>query len=227
MLSFERGELLYENALAGAKDVADWIAEGQPVMSFPQGCMRLENGLSPEAGQAANYLFWCPQVFPADICVSWTFKPLREPGLAMFWIAAVGREGKDLFDPSLARRTGEYRQYHSGDINAYHISYFRRKNPDERRFTTCNMRKSHGFHLVCQGADPLPSVAEVDQPYRLQVVKLGPTVQFSIDNLRIFTFTDDGETYGPVLGGGRIGFRQMAPLIAEYADLKVHAVKAV
>jgi hypothetical protein len=27
-----------------------------------------------------------------------------------------------------------------------------------------------------------------------------------------------------VLGGGKIGFRQMAGLIAEYADLRVHAV---
>ncbi len=40
---------------------------------------------------------------------------------------------KTLFDPSLAPRAGEYNQYHHGDINAYHLSYFRRKQPDERR----------------------------------------------------------------------------------------------
>ena len=221
-----KGSLLYENPLANASDVADWIAEGEPVMSFPQGCLRLENGMDPAAGQAANYLFWCPQVFPADIAVSWTFKPIREPGLAMFWLSAAGRNGEDLFDPSLARRTGEYRQYHSGDINAYHASYFRRKNPDERRFHTCNLRKSHGFHLVCLGPDPIPSVPDVTEPYRIEVVKRGPRIRFLVDDLLIYDWTDDGSSYGPVLGEGRIGFRQMAPLIAEYADLRVHAVEA-
>ena len=218
-------ELLYSNPLAGPGDVADFIAEGEPVTSFPQGCLRLENGRHPGEGQAANYLFWCPVVFPADIAVSWRFRPLREPGLAMFWLSAAGRGGEDLFDRSLAPRSGEYRQYHSGDINAYHVSYFRRKHPDERRFTTCNMRKSRGFHLVCQGADPMPGVADVDEPYRLTVVKCAGRIRLTIDDLPIFDWQDDGRSFGPVLGGGRIGFRQMAPLIAEYADLTVHAVE--
>ena len=29
------------------------------------------------------------------------------------------------------------------------------------------------------------------------------------------------------LGGGKVGFRQMAPLIAEYANLQVHTVEQV
>jgi hypothetical protein len=225
MSEIVRGDLLYDNALASDADLRDWIAEGQPVMSFPQGCLRLENGLDASRGQAANYLLWCPQQFPADIIVSWLFKPIREPGLAMFWLAAAGRNGEDLFDPKLAPRSGEYRQYHGGDINAYHASYFRRKNPDERRFQTCNLRKSHGFHLVCQGADPLPSVPDVTEPYRIELAKCGPRIRLTIDDLPIFDWTDDGRTYGPLLGGGRIGMRQMAPLIAEYADLKVWAAE--
>jgi hypothetical protein len=32
---------------------------------------------------------------------------------------------------------------------------------------------------------------------------------------------------GALLGGGKIDFRQMAPLIAEYANLEVHAVEKV
>lgn len=167
-----------------------------------------------------------PGGLPGDIVASWSFKPIREPGLAMFWLCAAGRHGEDLFDPALAERTGEYRQYFKGDINAYHVSYFRRKNPeDERRFHTCNMRKSYGFHLVCQGGDPIPSVPDVIDPYRITVAKLGGRVQLKIDDLVVFDWLDDGETYGPVHPGGRIGFRQMAPLIAEYADLKVHAAR--
>jgi len=152
-------ELLYRNPLGGEADVRDFIREGQPVMSFPNGVLRLANGMAAVLGQTANYLLWCPQKFPGDIAFSFDFQPLEEPGLAMVWFCANGRNGRDLFDQSLAPRWGEYRQYHSGDINAYHASFFRRKNPvGERDFHTCNLRKSHGFHLVCQGADPLPDV---------------------------------------------------------------------
>lgn len=42
--------------------------------------------------------------------------------------------------------------------------------------------------------------------------------------LALCDWTDDGSTDGPVLGGGRIGFRQMTPMIAEYANLRVHQV---
>lgn len=223
---FKTKDLLYENPLAKPEDVADFVAEGSPVISFPMGAMRLENGMSADQGQAANYLFWCPEIFPPDFVATWQFKPIREPGLAMFWMSAAGRNGEDLFDPSLAKREGNYRQYHSGDINGYHVSYFRRKQEDERQFHTCNMRKSHGFHLVCQGADPIPDVSDVEAFYKIQVVKCRGRIVFSINDLVTFDWQDDGETYGPVLGDGRIGFRQMAPLIAEYKDLKIHAVES-
>jgi hypothetical protein len=219
------GETLYRNPLADAADLRDFIREGQPVMSFPNGALRLANGMLADAGQKANYLLWCPQKFPADIAISFDFQPLEEPGLAMLWFCANGRDGKDLFDKSLALRSGEYRQYHSGDINGYHASFFRRKNPKgERDFHTCNLRKSHGFHLVCQGADPLPDVPDATRRYRVQLVKCAGRIRFSIDDLLIYDWLDDGVTYGPVLGEGYMGFRQMAPLVAEYANLEVRSV---
>lgn len=216
---------IYTNPLGSESDIEGFIMEGQCCTSFPKGALRLENALDPSLGQASNFLFWCPQVFPANLCIRWDFMPLREPGLAMLWFAATGKEGKDLFDPSLAKREGNYRQYHSGDINGYHISYFRRKQTDERLFHTCNMRKSHGFHLVCQGADPIPSVPDIEEPFRMEVIHFEGCVRLAINDLPIFTWQDDGHSYGPRLSGGRIGFRQMSPLIAEYANLTVHAVE--
>ena len=131
-----------------------------------------------------------------------------------------------LLSSDLAPRTGPYDQYHSGDINALHVSYFRRKHPRERTFTTCNLRKSHGFHLVAQGADPLPGIADMKASYRISLLKSGPHVRFAIDGLECFRWVDDGQATGAVLAGGKIGFRQMTPLIAEYANLTVHALKA-
>jgi hypothetical protein len=83
MQHFNCGQRIYANQLARPDDIARWRLEGQPVMSFPQGALRLENGLADEQGQAANYLLWCPEVFPANICARWQFRPLAEPGLAM------------------------------------------------------------------------------------------------------------------------------------------------
>ena len=168
MPRFKATKTLYQNPLSSEADVADWIREGQPIVEFPDGKLQLSNGIDPSHGQAANYLFWAPPVVEGSFRATWKFRPLEEPGLAMFWFCATGRNGEDLFDPALAKREGNYRQYHSGDINAYHLSYFRRKHPTERAFHTANMRKSHGFHLVCQGADPIPSVEDVQDDFSIE-----------------------------------------------------------
>ncbi|SDC23954.1 protein of unknown function [Paenibacillus sp. UNCCL117] len=221
----ENLKLLYHNPLASAEDTAGFRQEGEAAVSFPLGRMRLESKLSPEQGQRSNFVYWCPETFPADVLVEWEFWPIREPGLAILFFAARGREGQDVLDGALAKRTGEYELYHHGDIDAFHVSYFRRMWPSERSFHTCNLRKSYGFHLVAQGADPIPGIADAAGPYRLSLRKQGGNVRFCVNRLPIFDWTDDGLSYGPLLGGGAIGFRQMAPLIAEYANLKVYALR--
>ncbi|RIX49254.1 DUF1961 family protein [Paenibacillus nanensis] len=223
----ELGELLYRNPLAHEEDVKAFVMEGDGAVSFPLGRMRLESRRDPQEGQAANIVYWCHETFPDDIVIRWKFWPIRQPGLCILFFSAAGRGGEDLFDPALQPRTGIYEQYHHGDINAYHLSYFRKSYASERRFQTCNLRKSYGFHLTAQGADPIPSIADCDPPYRMQVVKSGPHIRFYIDDLLLFHFVDDGATYGPVLDGGKIGFRQMAPLIAEYSDFEVYQRKSM
>lgn len=221
---YELGEPIYTNPLACPEDIASFRLEGQAVITFPRGRMRMENALASNLGQKANYVLWCEKDFPSDVCIEWDFMPIREPGLCILFFSAMGKNGEDLFDPALQVRTGEYPLYHHGDINAFHVSYFRRKEPDERAFHTCNLRKSYGFHLVAQGGDPMPDADECTQPYRMALIKKGPVVSFYCNELEIFRFVDDGQTYGPTLGGGKIGFRQLAPLIAEYANLAVYAI---
>lgn len=222
--TYQIGELIYRNPLASEHDVENFRLEGQAKVTFPNGRMRLENVLDPSEGQRSNFVFWCPDDFPTDVAVSWNVWPLREPGLCMLFFSAQGRNGEEIFDPALAERTGEYHQYHHGDINAFHVSYFRRKLREERAFHECNLRKSYGFDLVISGADPIPNVEDTDPPYRLLLVKCGNHISFSINELQIFSWHDDGKRYGPPLGGGRLGFRQMAPLIAEYDNFEVYNV---
>lgn len=218
-----RSEVIYRNPLATPADVESFRLEGDARMTFPQGRLRMENARDPSEGQAANFVFWCPQEFPDHIRISWKFWPIRSPGLSILFFAARARNGGGIFDAGLTERRGEYRQYHSGDIDALHVSYFRRSRASERAFSTCNLRKSHGFHLVAQGADPIPAIPDAIPPYEIVLLKSGPHVRFAINDLPIFAWRDDGST-GPPLAGGRIGFRQMAPLIAEYDELTVETI---
>lgn len=217
-------KLIYENPLSSEEDIKGFVLEGSAKLSFPEGKLRLENAISATQGQKANYVLWCPVDFPSDLRVEWSFQPLTEPGLAILFFAAKGRNGEDIFDGALTKRTGEYVQYHHGDIDAFHVSYFRRKEPDERALHTCNLRKSYGFYLVSQGGDPIPDADECEKMYKLALEKKGNLVRFLVEEVEVFRYEDDGETYGPLLGGGKIGFRQLAPMIAEYADLKVYAL---
>ena len=223
-LNHARGALIYENALSSPEAMEDFMLEGKALIGFPDGRLRLENAESAQLGQKANYVLWCKKEFPADFLLEIDFRPVREPGLAMLFFAASGRGGRDLFDPSLAPRTGEYIQYHHGDIDAFHLSFFRRKEKDERAFHTCNLRKSYGFYLVAQGADPIPDVADAEGFYALSLLKKGADIQFAINDLEVLFFHDDGAQFGPLLGGGRVGLRQLAPMIGEYANLRVYTV---
>lgn len=228
-MEYETTDLLYENPLAEPSDIEEFVLEGEAVSTFPRGRLRLESVHGPDEADVPHFVFWCPEEFPDDIEISWEFWPVAEPGLCMLFFAAKGRNGEDVLDPRLDERTGDYPEYHSGDIDALHASYYRRNFHGEpwaeREFQTINLRKSHGFHLVAEGGDPMPNVRDAEPPYPIRVVKSGPNVAFYVGDLEVFHWTDDGDSTGPVLGDGKIGFRQMSPFVGEYADLTVRRVE--
>ncbi len=213
-------KIIYTNPLMQPTDISNWKAEGEIKVTFEEGLI-LENGAPEELGDYAHFTYWLPEKFPSNIKIKWKFLPIREPGLCMTFFSALGKNKESIFDPQLNKRNGYYPQYHSGDINAYHISYFRHKYPSELAFRTCNLRKSSGFHFITQGGDPLPPAEEALDFYEIQIEKYGGKISFSINNLLIFEWQDDGEAFGPVLEEGFIGFRQMAPMKAKYRNLVI------
>ncbi|MGF6833530.1 hypothetical protein QF015_001699 [Paenarthrobacter sp. TE4293] len=231
--------MILSNPLRGPADVAGWVAEGpvqfgtHPLETHDDGgpafggngtsALVLSGSLDAEEhGDHAHWTLWYPEEIPDRVRITWEFLPLEEPGLAMVFFSARGQGDEDLFSPSLAPRTGYYPQYHSGDIDALHISYFRHKYASERAFRTCNLRKSAGFELVAQGADPLPPTEDADGFYRMEVVKDGPKVTFSINELPLFAWTDPAPE---PLRGGYFGIRQMAPLRAAYRNLSISSLQ--
>ena len=214
-------KLLYRNTFNGTDALAGWTAEGPVVANISNNTLELRG-----AGRPDDYfVYWLPEVFPDRIRISWEFSPTEEPGLAMFFFGATAVDGGSIFDPSLKPRNGSYPQYHSSDIRMLHASYFRRRWPEERTFHLANLRKSPGFNLVAQGADPLPAVEDVKGAfYKVEVVKDKREARFLINRLEIFSFDDTKTETGPVVRGGRIALRQMQPLVAKYRNLEVWAL---
>ena len=46
-----------------------------------------------------------------------------------------------------------------------------------------------------QGADPIPSVADVKGPYRMKLFKWGSEILFVMNDLTIFHWVDDGKLW--------------------------------
>lgn len=216
-------DLIYRNPLAGPEDVKDFKLEGEARIDFDLGRMRLRNALSPEQGQASNFVYWCPEVFPDSVEISWKFWPMEEPGLCILFFAARGllAGGGDahVLDSRLKKRVGIYDQYTQSDVSALQIAYFRRRWPEERAFHLSNLRRAPGFELLAQGPDPLPDVKDATPPYRIRLQKRPRSVTFLINDLPVVSWT--AKSREDVPGSGSIGFRQMAPLIAAYSDLEV------
>lgn len=213
--------LLYRNTFSNSSSIANWVPEGPLNATISNSILTLSG-----AGNLDEYfVYWLPEIFPDRIRITWDFQPIAEPGLAMIFFGATSNAGGSIFDPEVTKRNGSYTQYHSGDIKVLHAAYFRRRWPDERVFHVANLRKSPGFHLVAQGADPLPDVGDVRGAfYKIEVVKDGKSVKFLMNGLLVFEFEDkEGET-GTIVKGGRIGFRQMQPLVARYRNLEVWAL---
>ena len=211
-------QLLYQNNFNSSDDIADWIPEGPVNANISDNTLEL----SGAGGTDDHFVFWIPKTFPDRIRITWEFSPVQEPGLAMLFFGATSLAGGSIFDNGLAPRNGSYPQYHSGDIRTLHASYFRRRWPEERAFHQANLRKSPGFHLVAQGADPLPPVADANGAfYKVEVIKDNRDVRFYINGLLLFSWEDLDDSTGPVISGGYIGFRQMSPLVGRYRNLEV------
>ena len=218
---------IYQNPLSSPQDTKSFVLEGSADVSFPEGRMRLSSVLDPSLGQAANYVYWCDEAFPSDVLIEWEFTPIDPVGLCIMFFSSTNRQGGCVFDVEKPR-TGRYEQYYNGEINAFHVSYFRtnavRDAQRGEKLRLCNLRKSHGFHMAAQGGDPIPEFDLILPPYppfKISVLKHGPDVAFYVQGILSFWYHDDGVTHGALLGGGRVGFRQMSPMTGEYANLVV------
>lgn len=218
--------LIYSNRLAGA-DAAiagrEWRMEGGGRPEWRADALRLvPSHYTERASDVGSHhqVFWLDRDLPADLAVEWDFRaPATNDcpnGLAIVFFCARGRKGEDIFDPGLAPRDGTFRNYHSGELDCYHISYFAGGRG------TANLRKNFGFHLIQERPD-LVAAAPRETWRHLQLIRFGARIQLRVDGHPCIDWVDDGSTGGPRLAGGKLGFRQMNDLRwGDYANLRIY-----
>ncbi|MBI1286160.1 MAG: DUF1961 family protein [Flavobacteriales bacterium] len=210
----EKGALVYANSFTQRDSLNDWVMEGAGVVATDSSGMTM---YSPD--EAGHHVFWCPQELPARFVAEWDVRNLHpEAGLCIVFFAAKGRHGEDIFDPQLTKRTGIFRQYTKGDIDNYHISYYA-NTPTQKDRPHSHLRKNHGFKKVQAGELGIPPDSE--EVHHIRLVKDQGHITMSVDGRMIIDWTDDGKTFGEVLGSGKLGFRQMKWTRMVYRNLRV------
>lgn len=209
---------VYQTGFDDQSVLKEWRLEGGKRVSVAQGKLVLES----EPGQRDNHLVcWLTKEMPAEYLLEFTVRPQnRKEGLNIVFFSTRGARGENIFDPALKPRNGVFKQYHSSDLNGYHISYW----AGDRG--TANVRKNTGFKLVATGPDRVRDApADVFQVVR--IYQRGGTIRLMVDDLISVAFDDDARAHGPVWNhGGWIGLRQMGHTVrCEYDSLKVYPVK--
>jgi acetyl esterase len=215
---------IYETSFESADVLKEWRLEGGKQMSIADGRLILESDPAKKGkdGKCIDHLVcWLLKELPADFLIEFTVRPTnRKEGLNIVFFSTRGLKGESIFDPNLKPRDGTYKQYHSGELNGYHISYWAAGRG------TANLRKSKGFHLVAEGKDLIcDAPAHVFQTVR--VYKRGGTIRLTIDDVVALAWEDDGKLQGPASDQpGWFGLRQMGHTHrCEYGHVKVYRLK--
>lgn len=192
------------------------MMEGPGVTSFRDGWMEM---YSPN--QEWHHVMWCPEIFPESFIAEWELQNLNpDGGLLIVFFSAAGTNGEDIFDPSLPARDGTFKYYTKDRLNNYHVSYYA-NNPKNPERELAHLRKNEGFALVTTGEEGIPKSSTAI--HKVKLVKDGGHISFFVDGRRVIDWTDDGMSYGPVHGAGRIGFRQMQWSRFRYRNFNVWA----
>ena len=217
-LKYKKGNLIYENKLAHPDDIKNWVLEGPAKVEFKENWMHL---FSP--GEEGHHVLWCPEDFPSNFMAEWELQNQEtDAGLCILFFSALGVNGESIFDSSFSKRNGVFSQYTKSDqFNNYHISYYA-NGKDNREREVAHLRKNKGFNMVQVGEIGIP--VKSTAIHKMQLIKNGPHITCFVDNRKIIDWTDDGKKYGPVLGKGKIGFRQMNWTHFRYRNLRVYSL---
>ena len=205
----------YRTDFDNPSELDNWQLEGGYRASIDQGQLLLENAPPDEKGK--HMVCWLKEEMPANFLMEFKVRPEdRDQGLNIVFFNARGTNKESIFDPALAPRDGTFKQYITGDIYSYHVSYWAAGRG------TANVRKNPGFDLVAIGKD-LVCDAPKGSYQTVRIYKRDEKIRLMVDNVVAVACDDDGTTHGPIHHHpGWIGLRQMGHTgWARYDDLTV------
>ncbi len=215
---------VYRSGFDSDDALQDWLLEGGKDMRVEEGSLVLESEgeyTRPVGGQGNHLVAWLKPEMPANFYLEFDFRPeKKQQGLAIIFFNARGLHGESVFDASLKKRKGNFKQYHSGDLNNYHISYWSGARAGS------NLRKNKGFQLVASGEDPI-SADTTDSFNRVGLYKDGGVIRYYVDGKLALEFVDDGKAYGQIWDNpGWIALRQMDHAhLCQYDNLTVYPLR--
>ena len=212
---YPKGKLVYANNMSSAKELKDWVLEGKAHVEFKNGWMHL---YSPH--EENHHVYWCPKDFPKDFIAEFDAQNYAvDGGLCILFFCAKGLHGEDLFDSTMPKRTtGDFEDYIRGAMNCYHVSYYANGRDHPGR-EIANLRKNAGFHLIESSEPGIP--IHFTGISHLKLVKKDGLIRMYVNDRKIIDWVDDGKKFGPILGEGKIGFRQMEWTHFAYRNFKV------
>jgi hypothetical protein len=208
------GKVIYENAFNKPLKKDDWKLEGPATMKVEDGRLVVRN--------TDHVTFWLKKKCPRDFVAAWDVQPSQVEGLCIVFISANGQGGKDLFDPTLKKRTGQFNQYVRGDLRSYHFSYYAGTRG------SANARKNPGLYMMGMCRDIIGEQIQAGKkgPWRVAVARRGPRIDVSIDGRRLITLNDKADIWGPMHGAGYLGLRQMKrSKMVRYDNLVIRELK--
>ncbi|GHC05645.1 DUF1961 family protein [Cerasicoccus arenae] len=213
---------VYRSNFTDETVLGDWVLEGGESMQVIDGCFVLESeGLQTRPAPGNHLVAWLKPEIPADFYLEFDFRPEdKSQGLAIIFFNTRGTQGEPVLDPDLAPRDGTFVQYHSGDLDGYHLSYWSGARKG------VNLRKNHGFTLLGAGQD-LIVADSTDEFQRVGLYKRGGTIRYFVDGELALEYVDDGETAGPIWEhSGWLGLRQMDHAHrCQYDNLAIYPLK--
>ncbi len=196
------GKVLFEDKF---ENLTNWRHEGggRMVLDGSQpGTMRLECVGSRQGGVGAHA--FCLRDFPDGIAIEYDIKVLTKNGLVITFFAMKGLEGEDMFSPDLPQREGYFAEYaRESKLRSYHVSISRYGDEGEHTGVS-NWRRNPGLHLMGDGPD---LCKEINNWYRVRIVKDGKHCQLGVNGTLAHEFTDPDELDTPLPDSGKVGFR--------------------
>ena len=208
----------HNQRIAAPPPGVDWVLEGGGKAWTEKGRCHVKSD--------RHQVLWNTREFPRNFMIEFGIAPGdSKVGLTIIFFATRNVRGGAPWERWMQSRDGDFRTYHSGELNGYHLSYWA-CNPFDggilRR--TTNLRKNSAFLMPCAGTDRIGGMGP--GPHRVRLLKVGPKIRLETNGRLSLAFDDDGKTYGPVWDRpGWIGLRQMGhSRHVAYTDFKVWEV---